>query len=309
MILPDFHFGITRPSRVYDHPCPGEPMTHQTNWCSTGGMTKTVLTFLAAFLCTLATARAAMTDWVEVHGGAVRLISTGPLQDGQYKAGLEFLMEPGWHTYWRYAGEAGIPPQISVTRSKNVADLDILYPVPERYDDGFSESIVYHDGIVLPFLITPDSAEDPAHLEIEVFFGICKDICVPGEASLSLDFRPDDRDDTLAGKLVQRDLSAVPGAGPVDGLDITSVSYDGGDYIMIETQAADSQNVDLFAAGPEGSFIGLPKLVSHADGIAVWRLSTKGLATAPEDDHIRLVLTAGGSGVELLKRIQPEWLK
>ncbi|MEO1112731.1 MAG: protein-disulfide reductase DsbD domain-containing protein [Pseudomonadota bacterium] len=272
-------------------------------------MTKTVLTFLAAFLCTLATARAAMTDWVEVHGGAVRLISTGPLQDGQYKAGLEFLMEPGWHTYWRYAGEAGIPPQISVTRSKNVAELDVLYPVPERYDDGFSESIVYHDGIVLPFLITPDSAEDPAHLEIEVFFGICKDICVPGEASLSLNFRPGDRDDKLAGKLVQRDLSAVPGAGPADGLDITSVSHDGADYIMIETRAADGQDIDLFAAGPEGSYIGLPKLVSHTDGIAIWRLSTKGLATTPDDDQLRLVLTAGGSGIEQLQRIQPAWLK
>ncbi|MEM8702925.1 MAG: protein-disulfide reductase DsbD domain-containing protein [Pseudomonadota bacterium] len=272
-------------------------------------MTKTVLTFLVAFLCTLATARAAMTDWVEVHGGAVRLISEGPLQDGRYRAGLEFLMEPGWHTYWRYAGEAGIPPQISITSSQNVAELDILYPVPERYNDGFSESIVYHDGIVLPFVITPVSAEDPARLEIDVFFGICKDICVPGDAALSLDFQPGDRHDKLAGKLVQRDLSAVPGPGPAGGLEFTSVSFDGGDYIMIETQVAGDQNVDLFAAGPEGSYIGLPKLVSHADGVAVWRLSTKGLTTTPEDDQLRFVLTANGSGIEQLERIQPDWLK
>ncbi|WP_434053296.1 MAG: protein-disulfide reductase DsbD family protein [Roseibium sp.] len=284
-------------------------MTHLPNWCSSGDMTKTVLTFLAAFLCTLATARAAMTDWVEVHGGAVRLISSGPLQDGHYKAGLEFLMEPGWHTYWRYAGEAGIPPQISVTNSKNVGELDILYPVPERYNDGFSESIVYHDGIVLPFLVTPARAADPARLEIEVFFGICKDICVPGEASLSLDFHPEDRNDKLAGKLVQRDLAAVPGAGPAHGLEFKSVTFDGGDYIMIETQVGDHRDVDLFAAGPEGSFIGLPKLVTNADGVAVWRLSTKGLVTAPDDDQLRLVLTANGSGIEQLERIQPEWLK
>lgn len=309
MIRPDLHFGVTRPSRVYDRPCPGRPMTHLPIWCSTDGMTKTVLTFLAAFLCTLATARAAMTDWIEVHGGAVRLISEGPLQDGHYRAGLEFLMEPGWHTYWRYAGEAGIPPQISVTSSQNVSDLDILYPVPERYNDGFSESIVYHDGIVLPFLITPVSAADPARLEIEVFFGICKDICVPGEASLSLDFRPGDQNDKLSGKLVQRDLAAVPGSGPADGLEFRSVSFDGADYIMIEAQAADGRDIDLFAAGPEGSYIGLPKLVSHADGIALWRLSTKGLTTTSEDEQLRLVLTADGSGIEKLERIKPEWLK
>lgn len=272
-------------------------------------MIKTVLTFLAALLCTLAPARAAMTDWVEVHGGAVRLISSGPLQDGRYQAGLEFLMEPGWHTYWRYAGEAGIPPQITVTKSDNVAEFDILYPVPERYDDGFSESIVYHDGIVLPFVITPESAAAPARLEIEVFFGICKDICVPGDASLALDFGPEDRNDKLAGRLIQRDLAAVPGPGPADGLEFRSVSFDDTGYLMVETEVAENQEPDLFAAGPEGSFIGLPKLVSHSDGIAVWRLSTKGLATSPDDDQLRFVLTANGSGIELLERVLPEWLK
>ncbi|MET1413988.1 protein-disulfide reductase DsbD domain-containing protein [Roseibium sp. HPY-6] len=271
---------------------------------------RTLLHALAIFaVCAFSPARAAMTEWVEVHGGAVRLISSGPLDDGRYLAGLEFLMEPGWHTYWRYAGEAGIPPQISMTASENVAELDILYPVPERYHDGFTESIVYHDGVVLPFRITPNEAEKSARMEIEVFFGICKDICVPGDAVLSLDFQPDDSKDALASRLIERDLAAVPKAQPGNGLEISSVTFDGSKFIIVETKVSGEAEADLFAAGPEGSYIGLPKFVEQAGDKRVWRLSTKGLKTSQYDDTLRLVLTSGGHAIEHLEAVPADWVQ
>lgn len=284
-------------------------MTRFRNSCSSGGM-RTLLHALVVFVaCAFSPARAAMTEWVEVHGGAVRLISSGPLEDGHYLAGLEFLMEPGWHTYWRYAGEAGIPPQISVTASENVTELDILYPVPERYNDGFTESIVYHDGIVLPFKVTPARTEEGARLEIEVFFGICKDICVPGEAVLSLDFQPDDGRDALASRLIERDLATVPSAQPGDGLEINSVTFDGGEFIIVETHVSGDAEADLFAAGPEGSFIGLPKFVEKSGNKSVWRLSTKGLKRSENDDTLRLVLTSAGRAIEHLEPVPADWLQ
>lgn len=271
-------------------------------------MKSALYTSAIVFLCALAPARADMTEWVEVHGGAVRLISSGPLQDGHYLAGLEFLLEPGWHTYWRYPGEAGIPPQISVTKSENLNALEILYPVPERYDDGFSESIVYHDGVVLPIRVLPASADRETGLEVEVLFGICKDICVPGEAVLSLDFAPGDKDDKLAAKLIERDLAAVPAPGGKDGFGVASVTRGEDGTLVIETRNPGKGDADLFAAGPEGSFIGLPKFVTETGEQAVWHLSTKGLVTSQNDDQLRLVLSSGGKAVEHLEPIPPEWI-
>ncbi|MCK7610736.1 protein-disulfide reductase DsbD domain-containing protein [Roseibium sediminicola] len=257
-----------------------------------------------------ASARAAMTDWTEVQGGAVRLIAAGPSSEGHYLAGLEFLLEPGWHTYWRAPGEAGIPPQISIDSSKNVKTLDVLYPVPERYSDGFSNSIVYHDGIVLPLLITPEAPEQTVSLSIDLFFGVCSDICVPGDAALTLDLNASMHADDLADRLIRRDLAAVPGPATSDDFRIRAVELgESGDTLRIEAEVGDHSNTDLFAAGPEGSFIGLPEPAKRSGGKAVWMLSTKGLSTTADDTTLRLVLSAGGKAIEHLEPIAPEWVK
>ncbi|MHA7774233.1 protein-disulfide reductase DsbD domain-containing protein [Roseibium sp. M-1] len=269
------------------------------------------LTFLLAPL----PARAAMTAWTEVQGGSVRLIATGPLHDGRYQAGLEFLLESGWHTYWRYPGEAGIPPQINTEGSGNLKRLDVFYPAPERYSDGYTSSIVYHDGIVLPIEIEPEDPAAPVHLSLEVFFGICNEICVPGEALLTLDLTPSGKVDSLAGTLIARDLEAVPQGTPEPDLSILSVApAASGEALSIVARVPGDAEIDLFAAAPEGSFIGLPRLVEPGaagteNGDAAWELPTKGLKTTDNDTSLRLVLKAGGRAIEHLVPIDPAWVQ
>ncbi|POF34723.1 protein-disulfide reductase DsbD domain-containing protein [Roseibium marinum] len=273
-------------------------------------MNRIALTFSLALLTLASPSRAAMTDWTEVQGGAVRLIASGTLVDGHYQAGLEFLLEPGWHTYWRYPGEAGIPPQITLSGADNLEDLEVLYPVPEHYDDGFSRSIVYHGGIVLPMQVVPEDPRKSVRLAVDVFFGICNEICVPGDASLSLDLDPGSEADTIAAKLIARDLAAVPVAGKNGDLEITSVvaSRDRAS-LVIKARVAGAEAPELFVAGPEGSFIGLPELTGHTDGEALWKLPTRGLAVSDEDSMLRLVLSAGGRAIEHLHPVDPGWVK
>ncbi len=273
-------------------------------------MKRFCFSFALAILGLQPTVQAASTDWTEVQGGAVRLITAGPPEDGQYLAGLEFLLEPGWHTYWRAPGEAGIPPQISFSASANLKSHEVLYPVPEHYSDGFSRSIVYHDGIVLPIRIVPEDPAEDVRLNVEVFFGICKDICVPGDAILSLDLGTDEKTDSLSAKLIARDLAAVPGPSSAEDVGIRSVSLsDGKDSLVIEADVGAAAEPNLFAAGPEGSFIGLPELSSHSDGKAVWTLSTRGLSVTEDDRTLRFVLAADGSAIERLEPIRQDWLK
>ncbi|UES52505.1 protein-disulfide reductase DsbD domain-containing protein [Roseibium aggregatum] len=273
-------------------------------------MKRSVLALALTLFVFAPPAHAAMTGWTEVQGGAVRLIASGPMKDGHYEAGLEFLLEPGWHTYWRYPGEAGIPPQIDTTGSANIKTTEVLYPAPERYDDGFSESIVYHNGIVLPLRVEPENPGQAVTLSLDVFFGICNEICVPGEASLTLDLTPDDQTDSLAQTLILRDLEAVPAKQPSADLKISAIALSAtGDAVEIGVQAPEDTTPDLFAAAPEGSYIGLPKPAGQGGEKTLWRLPLKGMKTTETDADLRLVLTAGGRAVERLFPIDPAWVK
>ena len=50
---------------------------------------------------------------------------------GQIGGGIEIALEPGWYTYWRNPGEAGVPPVFDFSGSENVASVDVMYPAPD----------------------------------------------------------------------------------------------------------------------------------------------------------------------------------
>ncbi|MTI00580.1 protein-disulfide reductase DsbD domain-containing protein [Roseibium sp. RKSG952] len=267
-------------------------------------MKKKILRALTiGFLMMPVPALALTTDWVEVKGGAVRLIIDGEREGTAYRGGVEFMLEPGWHTYWRFPGEAGIPPQFDWDGSANLADIDIRYPVPERYDDGFSTSIVYHDGIVLPFFAEPEDPGKPLDLDLNLFFGVCNEICVPGDARFAVTLKPELEKDSLARRLIERDLENVPQAASQTAswqFEVTRNSASDKPSLSISANIPDdSHAVELFAAGPEGSYIGVPKLGSHVNGVAIWELSSSGLLSGPNGKtYLDLVLIQDGRGTE-----------
>ena len=64
---------------------------------------------------------------------AARLISGLQAETGgALRAGVEVRLKAGWHTYWRYPGDAGVPPQFDFKDSQNVKRLDVLWPAPQR---------------------------------------------------------------------------------------------------------------------------------------------------------------------------------
>lgn len=258
-----------------------------------------VLVFLLA--CGPVQALAASSNWEDGQGGAVRLISEGAPDDGTYRAGLEFSLEPGWHTYWRAPGEAGIPPQIDLSASKNLASANVLYPVPERFNDGYSTSAVYHEEVVLPIEVRPQDAGKPVQVEMQLFFGVCREICVPRDATLSLTLAPQDAEDRTSRKLVERDLARVPLVTAVEtsGINLTA-SPDGKALDIIANVGIPlPEPLDLFVEGPEGSYNAMPELTAKVDGKATWRLPTNGLKREEDGTSaLRVVLHAGQKLVE-----------
>src|SRR2546423_868878 len=46
---------------------------------------------------------------------------------------LHLDIAPGWHTYWRNPGDAGLPTEIAWTLPAGFTAGDIVWPVPERF--------------------------------------------------------------------------------------------------------------------------------------------------------------------------------
>ena len=93
-------------------------------------------TFIAGLLCSLALpspASASSSDWFETEGGRVRLVTTGqPDGDGNLTGILDIELKPGWKTYWRDPGDAGVPPTIDVAASPGVTGAEFSFPAPDE---------------------------------------------------------------------------------------------------------------------------------------------------------------------------------
>ncbi|MDP5334327.1 MAG: protein-disulfide reductase DsbD family protein [Paracoccaceae bacterium] len=108
-------------------------------------------------------------------------------QNGQHVVALHLALAPGWKTYWRAPGDAGIPPAMEFHGAYNLASVDTIWPTPEVFSQNGLQTVGYADELVLPMLVVPQDPGQPARLSARLQIGICNTICVPVEFDLALD--------------------------------------------------------------------------------------------------------------------------
>lgn len=101
------------------------------------------------------------------------------LPDGRLVAGLALDLAPGWKTYWRAPGDAGIPPLFDWRQARNVARVTLSWPTPEVFVENGMRSIGYSGRVVLPVHIEPTTAGQTVRLRGRMDLGICADVCMP----------------------------------------------------------------------------------------------------------------------------------
>jgi len=98
---------------------------------------------------------------------------------GRHVAALRVRLAPGWKTYWRAPGDAGIPPRFDWAGSGNIRTVRFHWPVPDVFDQNGMSSIGYHGELLLPFSIETRDPGAPIRLRTEVELGVCEDVCLP----------------------------------------------------------------------------------------------------------------------------------
>lgn len=104
---------------------------------------------------------------------------------GSHMTALDLQLQPGWKTYWRAPGDAGIPPGFDWAGSENLASVALHWPSPQVFDLNGMRSIGYHDQLVLPMEVTAIDPARPVTVRLSVEIGICKDICLPARVTVS----------------------------------------------------------------------------------------------------------------------------
>jgi DsbC/DsbD-like thiol-disulfide interchange protein len=109
------------------------------------------------------------------------------LDNGSHMAAVDLTLAPGWKTYWRSPGEAGIPPSFNWSGSTNVAAVRIHWPAPSVFQANGLQTIGYHDRLLLPVEVRPIDPSLPVRLSLRLDLGICDEICLPATVALRSD--------------------------------------------------------------------------------------------------------------------------
>jgi DsbC/DsbD-like thiol-disulfide interchange protein len=197
------------------------------------------------------------SEWVQGHNSRARLIG------GAGIAGIELELPEGWKTYWRYPGDAGgVAPAFDWSKSTNLESAQVLYPAPKRFTDSSGETIGYKGSITFPIRLKAKDAAKPIDLHVAFDYGVCKDICIPAEAELSLVVPPDaGASEALIDAMAR--IPAPPEARrETDPLVTGVVTELAGDKPRIIVQAevpGGGAHVDAFIDAPDGLYVPLPK--------------------------------------------------
>src|ERR1035438_9579087 len=149
-------------------------------------------------------------------------------------AGLYFKLEPGWHIYWKDAGDSGEPPHIKWTLPDGISASALQFPAPTRLPLGPLMDFGYENEVVFPFSIqvAKTAKTGPAALHAKVDWLVCREVCIPGKAELEVAATVSDRPvNVVAGApdadIYKRLLSRLPEPMPASDKAIFAPTADG----------------------------------------------------------------------------------
>ena len=155
----------------------------------------------------------------------VRWLAPETFAIGSETVGFYFEVDPGWHVYWRNAGDSGAAPRFDfVGASGDVGDIQ--WPFPVRLPIEHLTNLGYEGDVAYLFTVKPNASR--MELVVNLEWLVCKVDCIPGYGTMTLSrpvadvvkWQPEDlalRDRFAAQVPEQVVLESVARAADADG--------------------------------------------------------------------------------------------
>jgi DsbC/DsbD-like thiol-disulfide interchange protein len=265
-----------------------------------------LITFLPllALLAPIQEARAQeASPWVQGHSSRARLVAGGGTPAAPV-AGVQIELDGGFKTYWRTPGEAGLPPAFDWSKSVNVESVEVLWPAPARFEDPGGIVYGYQGSALLPVRVRPQDPAKPVSLALKLDYGVCKDICIPVQAELSLKLPKGASSATRS--MIDGALARVPRPQPLKAegelsiLGIEPTGADGEPRLAVSVKVPAGSSPRLFVEPPESWFLlATPTVKAREDGTRIFLVEVLERPTdAAGPIDLRLTLVAGDKAVE-----------
>ncbi|SHF52116.1 thiol:disulfide interchange protein DsbD [Microbulbifer donghaiensis] len=99
--------------------------------------------------------------------------------------GFYFEVDPGWHVYWRNAGDSGAAPRFDI-RAVDAEVGDIQWPFPVRLPIEHLTNLGYEGDVTYLFALTPKAGAERVALDVNLEWLVCKVDCIPGFGTMQL---------------------------------------------------------------------------------------------------------------------------
>jgi DsbC/DsbD-like thiol-disulfide interchange protein len=218
---------------------------------------------------------------------------SGGREGGVWQAGILIELEAEWKTYWRMPGDSGIPPQFDWTGSENSAAIEVGFPVPRRFNDAAGETIGYHDQVVFPVFVRPEKLDAAVSLKLNMFFAVCKDVCIPAKAKAEAALSA-----SAANPLLDEWLKRLPHLGAADSPPfITAARFETRENRPALVLSLNGQAQDIFVESETSAYFEKPRFDSAA-GEAWLPIANLKDAAKLYGVPLKLTLSTGDSGIE-----------
>lgn len=177
---------------------------------------------------------------------------TGAVEAGKpFQVAVRLTPHRGWHVYWRNPGEAGLPTKITWHLPPGFVAGPVAYPIPEKLiAPGGIINYGYEGAATFVATITPPAdvpSKQPVAIEAAVSWLSCRDVCVPGRASLDLSL-PAGRATPAHAELFTAAQEALPANTAPASVESFKVEPPDGDHL--EAAVAWKEDVDKVEVFP-----------------------------------------------------------
>jgi thiol:disulfide interchange protein len=206
------------------------------------------------------------------------LADTNAIVPGKpFTIGLLLRMTPGWHTYWKFSGDAGLPTELKWKLPPGWKVGEIQWPIPlKTIDPGDIETYGYENEVLLMQEITPPPKVDDSsvRLSADASWLVCEKICIPGSATLQLDLPISANSQPANTELFARYRRLLPQNWPGEKVATVEWGRAGSDLRLKVTSEtlANYPAADFFPLPEQGPVVGHPTIESRNKNEIVFRI-------------------------------------